>query len=133
MFHDLSLNVLTASRVCEDASIKVGDEIETAAHKAISNVYDQILKAFDGFPPSIPDTDIRTVTIEVEQLVKVAQDLGFVYLISSHIGNALLQHRQALYKAIFADPPQYPLLSIALENHSIYAESLVHMIGAYPC
>ena len=123
----------TASRAGEDASIKVEDEVEATAHEAIFNVYDQIFKAFKGFAPSISDTDVNTATIEAEQLAKVAQDLDCNQLISSHIGNALLQHRQMLYKAIFANPPRYLLLSIALENGAIYTESLTHIIGAYPC
>jgi len=130
---DESLNVPTAARVGENASIKVEDEIEAAAHEAIVNVYDQTFKTFDGFAPFISNTDIKTATIEAEQLAKVAQDLGCVQLISSHIGNALLQHRQMLYKAILADPLRYLLLSIALENVFIYTESVIHIIGAYPC
>lgn len=63
----------------------------------------------------------------------MAQDLDCTYLISSHVGNALLQYRQTLYKAILTYPPRYLLLSLALKNDSIYTESLIHLIGAYPC
>jgi hypothetical protein len=66
-------------------------EVENAAHEEIARVYDQIFKAFDGSPPSISGTDIKSAAIEAEQLAKVAQDLGCVHLISPHIGNALLQ------------------------------------------
>ncbi|KAF3049377.1 hypothetical protein E8E11_008340 [Didymella keratinophila] len=130
---DRSLNVSTASRVGEDARIKVEDVVEAAAHEAIDNVYDQIFKTFDGLAPSIANNNIKTATIGAEQLAKVAQDLGCVHLISVHIGNALFQYSQTHYKAFLADPPRYLLLPIALENDFIYTESLIHMIGAYPC
>jgi hypothetical protein len=130
---DRSLSASTASSAREDASLKVENEVETAAYKASVNVYDQLFKAFDGFPPAVSNADIRSTTTEAEQLAKMAQDLEYLDLISSHIGNTLLQHRQALYKAILADPPRYLLLSLALENDFIYTESLIHMIGAYPC
>jgi hypothetical protein len=133
-----TLDVPSTLRAAEDEQpgtlgIKVEDGVESAAHEAIVNIYDQIFKAFDGFPPHISDTDIETATAEAKQLSKVAQDLGCVHLTSSHIGNALLQHRQSLYKAILADPPKYLLLAIALENDFIYVESLIHVIGANPC
>ncbi|KAJ4379195.1 hypothetical protein N0V86_005239 [Didymella sp. IMI 355093] len=129
-----TLDVPTTFRASEGEQpgtlgIKVEDGVEGAAHEAIVNIYDQISKAFDGFPPHVSNTDIMTATAEAKQLSKVAQGLGCVHLTSSHIGNALLQHRQSLYKAILADPPQYLLLAITLENDSIYTESLIHVIG----
>lgn len=59
---DRSSDASSASRVSEAASIKVEDEIETAAHEAIVDVYDQTFKAFDGFPPQILVDDIECAT-----------------------------------------------------------------------
>lgn len=135
---DTNADEPTVPGIAEDESrtrsgVKLEDPIEYAAHEAIVEIYDQIFKAFYSFPPDVSATDIKTATIEAEQLTKIAQDLGCTHLISSHIGNTLLQHRQTLYKAILADPPQYLLLALALQNDFIYTESLIHIIGAYPC
>ncbi|KAJ8110556.1 hypothetical protein OPT61_g6638 [Boeremia exigua] len=112
-----------------EVSIKVEDD---GKDEAIINIFDQILGAFYSIPPQITSTNVKRATMEAEQLVKVANDLGCTHLISSHVGNALLQHRQILYKAILADPARYLLLAIALKNDFIYTESLIHIIGAYP-
>ncbi|KZM19510.1 hypothetical protein ST47_g9423 [Ascochyta rabiei] len=96
-------------------------------------VYEQVFGSFYNIAPRIEATNVKTATSQAKALVKIAQDLGCIHLISSHVGNALLQHRQSLYKAILDDPPRYLLLASALENEFIYAESLIHLIGAHPC
>ncbi|KAJ4353146.1 hypothetical protein N0V95_003618 [Ascochyta clinopodiicola] len=95
--------------------------------------YGQVFAAFYNIAPRVEATNVKTATSQSEELVKVAQDLECVHLVSSHIGNALLQHRQSLYKAILDNPPRYLLLASALENEFIYVESLIHLIGAHPC
>ncbi|KAF2630352.1 hypothetical protein BU25DRAFT_256535 [Macroventuria anomochaeta] len=111
--------------------LKVEDNVEDATHDAIIEVYNKIFGAFYSILPHITANDIKTATFQTEQLVKVARDLGCVHLVSSHVGNALLQYRQSLYKAILADPPRY-LLALVLENDFICTESLIHIVGAYP-
>lgn len=108
------------------------EDEDHAAHESKINVYGQIFSSFYNIPPHITSTSIKRATSEAEVLAGVANDLGCIHLVSSHIGNALLQHRQALYKAIFDDPPRYLLLALVLENDFMYAESLIHLIGAYP-
>ncbi|KAF9695045.1 hypothetical protein EKO04_007028 [Ascochyta lentis] len=100
---------------------------------AIVVVYNQILGAFYNIAPRIIATDIKTATSQAEELIKVAQYLGCAHLVSSHIGNALLQYRQSLYEAILDDPARYLLVALSLENEFIYTESLIHLIGAHPC
>ncbi|KAH6622197.1 hypothetical protein C7974DRAFT_377795 [Boeremia exigua] len=113
-------------------SIKIESEIEDTMREAAIRTYDQVLGSFYSIPPNITTTNITRATFEAEELVRVATNLGCTHLISPHIGNALLQYRQLLYKAIFRDPTRYLLLSIALENDFIYTESLIHLVGAYP-
>ena len=100
---------------------------------AILRAYTQIFGAFYNIAPQLSPTDIRAATSQAEHTVSVAQKLGCTSLISPHISNALLQHRQALYRAILMDAPRYLLLSLSLENTFIYTEALIHLIGAYPC
>lgn len=117
----------------ERTTVKREDDDSDALYKTILHVYDQIFKAFYGLPSLITPSNIQLATSQAEQLVKVATDLGCIHLVSSQIGNALLQYRQTLYKAILADPPRYLLLSLVLENDFIYTESLIHLVGAHPC
>lgn len=100
---------------------------------SILRAYTQIFGAFYNIAPELSSTDIRAATSQAEHTVSVAQRLGCSSLISPYISNALLQHRQALYKAILMDAPRYLLLSLSLENTFIYTEALIHLIGAYPC
>lgn len=100
---------------------------------SIFRAYTQIFGAFYNIAPELSSTDIRAATFQAEHTVSVAQRLGCISLISPYISNALLQHRQALYKAILMDAPRYLILSLSLENTFIYTEALIHLIGAYPC
>lgn len=115
-----------------DTTIKVETDAEDRAYETTLKAYNQIFGSFYNIPPRITSTNIKRATAEAEELAKIANKLGCTHLISSHIGNALLQYRQGLYKTIFADPPRYLLLAIALENDFIYTESLIHVVGAYP-
>jgi hypothetical protein len=100
---------------------------------SILRAYTQIFDAFYNIAPQLSSTDIKAATTQAEHTVSVAQKLGCITLISHYISNALLQHRQALYKAILMDAPRYLLLSLSLENTFIYTEAMIHLIGAYPC
>lgn len=100
-------------------------------HAASVETCDRIFGAFDSIPPNISITDVKIATRQSEELITAAQDLGSTRLISSHVGNALLQHRQLLYKAILQDPPRYLLIAIALKNDTIFTESLIHLVGTY--
>lgn len=106
---------------------------DTTEKEAILQAYNQVFGAFYNIAPQISSTDIKTATSQAEQILVVAQGLGCTPIISAHIGNALLQYRQTLFKAILADAPRYLLLALALENDFIYTESLIHLVGAYPC
>jgi hypothetical protein len=100
---------------------------------SILRAYTQIFDAFYNIAPELSSTDIRAAISQAEHTVSVAQKLGCTTLISHYISNALLQHRQALYKAILIDAPRYLILSLSLKNTFIYTEALIHLIGAYPC
>lgn len=91
-----------------------------------------IFGAFYNVNPHIVANNIKAAMSKVEQLVRVAQQLGCTHLVTSHVGNALVQHRQSLYKDILADAPRYLLLSLALESVFLYTEALIHLVGAYP-
>ncbi|KAG9200214.1 hypothetical protein G6514_007426 [Epicoccum nigrum] len=100
---------------------------------SILRAYTQIFAAFYNINPQLSSTDIRAATSQAEQTASIAQKLGCINLISPHLSNALLQHRQALYKAILLDAPRYLLISLSLEDAFIYTEALIHLIGAHPC
>lgn len=123
-------NETTPRDRCGGVSLEVhaGGEAE-----AIIQIYDQIFGAFYNIAPELPTTDIDAATSHAEKTIRLAQHLECTHLVSPHIGNSLLQYRQTLFKAILADPPRYLLLAIALKNDFIYTESLIHLIGAYPC
>ena len=99
---------------------------------AIIDTYNQILGVFYNIPPLISPEKINEALLQAEQLIKHASTLHCLHLIRSHVGNALLQHRQSLFLAIAADPARWLILASALQNDSIYTESLTHIIGAHP-
>lgn len=96
-------------------------------------MYNQVFGAFYNIPPSIPINSISAACTHSEQLVKLADTLGCLHLITPHISTALLSYRQTLFTAIKDDPARWLLLSLRLENDNIYTESLIHLAGAHPC
>ncbi|KAF1851016.1 uncharacterized protein K460DRAFT_412639 [Cucurbitaria berberidis CBS 394.84] len=102
-------------------------------HSSTMAIYSQIFGTFYSIPPSISTASIAVALTQSEQLAEIAQNLGCLHLITSHIGNALFSYRQSLFSAIKADPARWILLSMLLQNDSIYTEALIHLAGAHPC
>jgi hypothetical protein len=61
-------------------------------HITAVEVYNQIFRTFCSIPLQLVATDVEVATSQAEHFVRVAQDLGCLHLVSSQIGNALLQH-----------------------------------------
>ncbi|KAI8940800.1 hypothetical protein NX059_002063 [Plenodomus lindquistii] len=102
------------------------------SHAVNVEIYNQIFGAFYSIPPLFPSSKVEEALIQAEQIARYATKLDCLHLIQSHVGNTLLQYRQALFIAIKSDPARWLVLAQALQNDSIYTESLIHLIGAHP-
>jgi hypothetical protein len=118
-----------AGPVSQEVTVSIPND----KHQDVVDAYDQIFGAFYNIPLRIPLHSIEAALEVSEQLVNIACDMGCIALVESHIGNALLQFRQALFVAIKADPPRWLKLAFHLKNDSIYTEALIHLVGAHPC
>ncbi|KAF1915529.1 hypothetical protein BDU57DRAFT_451230 [Ampelomyces quisqualis] len=94
--------------------------------------YNQIFGSFYSISLTIPTATLPITLSTSETLVKIANSLACIPLISTQISTALHHHRQTLYTSISHDPARFLLLSISLQNEAIYTESLIHIIGAHP-
>jgi hypothetical protein len=105
-------------------------------HAATIDLYDQIFSTFYNIPIDLSVVNIAASITHSENLTKTARSLGCLGSLpnlTSQINAALLQHRHALFRAIKNDPARWLLLSLSLQNDSIYTEALIHMSGAHPC
>lgn len=127
-----NFSILQNDSTTKTISVKSECTEENALHEAATDIYNMIFGAFYNVNPHIAANNIKAAMSKVEQLVRVTQQLGCTHLVTSHVGNALVQHRQSLYKDIHADAPRYLLLSLALENVFLYTEAFIHLVGAYP-
>jgi hypothetical protein len=73
-----------------EISVNIEDDIEHTARQTVLGRYSEVPASFYNISPHTTSTNINTTTSEAEQLIEVAKDPGCTYLISSHIGNALL-------------------------------------------
>ncbi|KAF2676770.1 hypothetical protein K458DRAFT_275704, partial [Lentithecium fluviatile CBS 122367] len=94
--------------------------------------YTQIFGTFYNIPPRISTTSIGIALTQSESLVHLATTLGCLHLLRPALGNTLSQHRHSLFLAIKSDPARWIQLAISIQNHSIYTECLIHLIGAHP-
>jgi hypothetical protein len=99
---------------------------------AVIGFYTQVFGTFYNIAPSIETMDIGCSLVQSEELIKIAENLACVHLIRPHLGDVFSQYRQKLFIAIKSDPPRWIQLAMALENASIYQESLIHLVGACP-
>ncbi|KAF2275201.1 uncharacterized protein EI97DRAFT_379662, partial [Westerdykella ornata] len=104
----------------------------TLGSPSAMDFYYQVLGAFYSVHPTIDKTHIEIALREAEGLTNIAAELGCLHLLRPFLRDALGQHRQKLFLAIKRNPPRWLKLSIALEDDSIYTESLVHLVGAHP-
>ena len=105
-------------------------------HAATIDLYDQIFSTFYNIPIDLSAANIAASLTHSENLTKTARNLGCLESLASltfQINATLLQHRHALFRAIKNDPARWLLLSLSLQNDSIYTEALIHMSGAHPC
>jgi hypothetical protein len=101
----------------------------------ITSIYSQVFGTLYNTPPSIPRTSITATLAHAEALIAVATTLGCLsntHILTSTINNTLASYHQPLFHAIKKDPARWLLLSLALQNDSIYTESLIHISGAHP-
>ncbi|KAF1362063.1 hypothetical protein EJ07DRAFT_175262 [Lizonia empirigonia] len=127
-----NFSILQNDNTTNTINVKSEGTEEDAPPEAAADIYNMIFGAFYNVIPQIAANNIKVAMSKVEELVGVARHLGCTHLVTSHIGNALVQHRQSLYRDILADAPRYLLLSLALENVFFYTEALIHLVGAYP-
>jgi hypothetical protein len=116
-------------------TVSTTDAIHGPDHQIHTNIveaYNQIFGSFYSIPLRIPVDSLLASMTTCEALVQIAHDLACTSLISTQITTALQHHRHALFTAIASDPARYLLLSMRLENDSMYTESLIHIIGAHP-
>ena len=102
-------------------------------HNRYLEAYNQVFGAFYNVPLCHPAMDISTALTYTEELIELASSLGCLHVLTSQIGNTLLQYRQLLFEAIRSDPARWILLACKLENDSIYTEAMIHLAGAHPC
>jgi hypothetical protein len=106
-------------------------DIESDA--TIIKYYNLILSSFYSLPFVGPSSSITSTLSLAESLVSIASSLNCTHLISASLSALLHSYRRTLYTSIAADPARYLALALSLHDSSIYTESLIHIIGAWPC
>ncbi|KAH7386845.1 hypothetical protein DE146DRAFT_620528 [Phaeosphaeria sp. MPI-PUGE-AT-0046c] len=96
-------------------------------------LYNHIFGAFYSRPLTIPNTSVSATLSYCDSILRISQRFSITPLISTQLSTALKSHRHEFYVAISGDPARYLLLSIQLKDTSIYTESLIHIIGVWPC
>jgi hypothetical protein len=103
----------------------------------MTSIYNQIFGTFYNIPPLTFKTSIKSTLTHAEALTAIATTLDYrlstPHILTSTINNTLSQYRQSLFYAIKKDPVRWLLLSMSLQNSSIYTESLIHICVAHPC
>lgn len=98
-----------------------------------TDLYNQIFAAFYNIPLLLPTDSLPHAFAHTEHLLSVATTLSCPHLVRPHLNASLLQYSKGLYKSISLDPARWLLLSLSLQNTTIYTESLIHLIGSHPC
>lgn len=113
--------------------IKLEDDAIDDIQQTIKS-YTVVLAFFYGIPfsTSTNNTTIKSALNLAEQVVRTSNELESLHLVRPHLGKFLNEYRHDLFLAIKDDPPRWIKLGEALENKAIYAECLVHLVGAYP-
>ncbi|PVI07589.1 hypothetical protein DM02DRAFT_700470 [Periconia macrospinosa] len=94
--------------------------------------YVQVLALFYNIQISTLNTSIDNTLILSEQIAKISRELECVQLVRPPLAKVLTDYRHELFLAIKNDPIRWLKLGETLENKAIYAECLVHLVGAYP-
>jgi hypothetical protein len=106
---------------------------DSRTHIAVVNHYNLILSSFYSLPLTVPlSSTISTLSV-AESLVSISANLNCTHLISAPLSALIHSHHRTLYTSIATDPARYLALAITLHDSSIYTESLIHIIGAWPC
>lgn len=115
----------------EDSEIKPESKTGTEVEVNATRSYTQVLALFYDIQLSSFPHPVAKVLGIAERLVQTSIELECLPIVRPHLGKLLGEYRHDLFVAIKNDPPRWIKLGEALENKSIYAECLVHMVGTH--
>ncbi|TAQ86226.1 hypothetical protein B7494_g5437 [Chlorociboria aeruginascens] len=96
------------------------------------NDYDNLFRIFYNYPPALDAIDIATAYIQCKSLLSLADIYDALVVVGPRIDHHLLQFQSRLWKQIAKYPSSYLKLGYLAQSKSIFQESLIHVIGAWP-
>jgi len=94
--------------------------------------YDNLLRTFYNYAPSLNNISIADAYTECKALLQLAEVYDALAVVGPRIDHHLLQFGNRLFKQIAKYPPSYLKLGYSAQSKTIFAESLIHVVGQWP-
>lgn len=104
----------------------------SASSQQIIDDYDNLFRIFYNYPPALDSIDIATAYLQCKSLLTLADLYDALAVVGPRIDHHLLQFQSRLWKQIAKYPSSYLKLGYMAQSKSIFAEALIHVVGAWP-
>ncbi|CAG8955842.1 hypothetical protein HYFRA_00011711 [Hymenoscyphus fraxineus] len=94
--------------------------------------YDNLFRIFYNYPPALDAVDIATAYRHCKSLLTLADLYDALAVVGPRIDHHLLQFNSRLWKQIAKYPSSYLRLGYLAQSKTIFQESLIHVVGAWP-
>ncbi|CAG8983392.1 hypothetical protein HYALB_00000559 [Hymenoscyphus albidus] len=94
--------------------------------------YDNLFRIFYNYPPALDAVDIATAYRHCKSLLTLADLYDALAVVGPRIDHHLLQFNSRLWKQIAKYPSSYLRLGFLAQSKTIFQESLIHVVGAWP-
>jgi hypothetical protein len=94
--------------------------------------YDNLFRIFYNYAPALDPIDIAIAYVQCKSLLTLADLYDALAVVGPRIDHHLLQFQSRLWKQIAKYPASYLKLGYLAQSKSIFQESLIHVVGAWP-